>query len=203
MVGGVLFFRSRERGGARSPLDPPHSPTPPSLVPPRPPPPKQQGHIAHINADKDLYYLANAENGRKVVRQADGRLWCEGDGKFAEAAEHRYIFLARVEDDSGEAYLNVFNNDGARLLGGKTADELAALKEAGGGAGGGEEGEGGSGEDAVRRVLKGAQWTPWVFTVQCKSREYNGERRMRYSVMSAAPVDYREQAVRMLAALNE
>ena len=134
------------------------------------------------------------------MRQADGRLWCEGDGKFVEAAEHRYIFLARVEDESGEAYLNVFNNDGARLLGGKTADELAAMKAEE--EGGGENGNGG-GEDALRRVLKNAQWTPWVFTVQCKSREYNGERRMRYSVMGAAPVDYREQAARMLAALNE
>ena len=178
-------------------------PRPPSPPPPPPPPTtttQQQGHIAHINADKDLYYLANAENGRKVVRQGDGRLWCEGDGKFVEAAENRYIFLARVEDESGEAYLNVFNSDGARLLGGKTADELAEMR----GAADGGEGEGGGGDDAaLRRVLKGAQWTPWVFTVQCKSREYNGERRMRYSVMSAAPVDFREQAARMLAALNE
>jgi replication factor A1 len=188
----VAFFFSSRRRRKATPLtrkpQPPHNPKTK----------QQQGHIAHINADKDLYYLANAENGRKVVRQPDGKLWCEGDGKFVDACEHRYIFLARVEDESGEAYLNVFNSDGGRLLGGKTADELAAMRE-----GGGEGGEGGGGEDALRRVLKSAQWTPWVFTVQCKSREYNGERRMRYSVMSAAPVDYREQAARMLAALSE
>jgi hypothetical protein len=34
-----------------------------------------------------------------------------------------------------------------------------------------------------RDTLKAARWQSWVMNVQARSREYNGERRMRYTVM--------------------
>ncbi len=66
-----------------------------------------------------------------------------------------------------------------------SADELHALK----------------GEDEQRFVsrVKAAQWSDWAFTVSTKSREYQGERRMRHTVMGAKPVSYAHEGQRLLA----
>ena len=56
---------------------------------------------------------------------------------------------------------------GHELLG-VTADELAALRN--------------SDEAAFNRKVKADNWTEWHMTLAARSREYNGERRIRYTV---------------------
>lgn len=56
---------------------------------------------------------------------------------------------------------------GVQLLG-HTADDLAALRN--------------NDEAAFGRVIKAAKWSEWSMTLAARSREYNGERRMRYTV---------------------
>lgn len=140
--------------------------------------------VAYINPEQTLYYLANPENGRKVVPQ-DGRYLCEFDGKVVDVAEHRYVLSLKATDYSGECWLNAFNKEGEELLSAK-ADELAEMK-------GGEDGAAG-----VAGVLRRAQWREWLLTLQSRSREYNGELRMRHTIVSCRPADYADQAARLL-----
>eukprot|EP00878_Enallax_costatus_P009686 GHUV01010118.1.p1 GENE.GHUV01010118.1~~GHUV01010118.1.p1 ORF type:complete len:106 (-),score=6.77 GHUV01010118.1:1116-1433(-) len=57
---------------------------------------------------------------------------------------------------------------------GSTADELAALRN--------------SDEAEFNKKVKAAKWTEWTMTLAARSREYNGERRMRYTVARVSPL---------------
>jgi hypothetical protein len=57
---------------------------------------------------------------------------------------------------------------GVQLLG-VSADELAAQRSAD--------------EAAFGSTLQSAKWSEWLMTLAARSREYNGERRMRYTVV--------------------
>lgn len=63
-----------------------------------------------------------------------------------------------------------------------SADSLAALKDSGK-------------EDEFKSVLKAAQWGTWVVNIQCKSREYQGNRQMRYTVQQVRMVMVAEHSI--------
>ena len=94
-----------------------------------------------------------------------------------------------MTDATGELYVNVFNQQAHEMLG-ASADELAALKDAGR-------------DDELRAVLKGAQWRSWLMAVSSRSREYQGERKMRYTANSVAPLDYGAENARLVAAIAQ
>ena len=51
----------------------------------------------------------------QVTPQGDG-YFCEFDGKTYERMERRYVLLVKASDATGEAYLNMFNEQVLRLL---------------------------------------------------------------------------------------
>ncbi|KAF8058336.1 RPA1B [Scenedesmus sp. PABB004] len=142
--------------------------------------------VLQVRDDTTMYYLANPENNKKVEPR-DGRYWCEGDARYVDAAQHRYVLQAKVADATREMYVSMFNDQGAALLG-CSADELAA-KQAGDEAG-------------FKRAVGGAKWSEWAMTLTARAREYNGERRMRYTVTRMAPVDYAAEGHRLLALIQ-
>jgi replication factor A1 len=78
------------------------------------------------------------------------------------------VLTARVADATRETYVNMFNDQGVQLLG-ATADDLAAQRSAD--------------EAAFGATLQSCKWSEWLMTLAARSREYNGERRMRYTVV--------------------
>ena len=66
----------------------------------------------------------------QVVEQGPGQYFCEYDGTTLSSMVRRYIFSARIMDESGEATVQVFNEQAEQLLAMK-ADELAELRESG------------------------------------------------------------------------
>lgn len=143
--------------------------------------------VAHVNPDQTLYYLANPETGRKVVEQS-GR-FCEADGKMVDAAENRYVLNLKAIDSSGEAYLSLFNKEAEEVLGVK-ANDMATYKSAGNVA-------------AYNAALKASQWNEWVMTVSSKSREYNGDMRMRHTVVNVRPINYLVDGQRLLDLIKQ
>eukprot|EP00878_Enallax_costatus_P039208 GHUV01044768.1.p1 GENE.GHUV01044768.1~~GHUV01044768.1.p1 ORF type:complete len:587 (+),score=180.53 GHUV01044768.1:1086-2846(+) len=129
-------------------------------------------NVMQIKEDQTMYYLANPDNGKKVEPR-DGRYWCEADSRFVDVAGNRYVLTARVADATRECYVNMFNEQGNQLMG-STADELAALRN--------------SDEAEFNKKVKAAKWTEWTMTLAARSREYNGERRMRYTVARVSPL---------------
>eukprot|EP00775_Hariotina_reticulata_P004646 gene4646-4898_t len=137
-------------------------------------------YVTQVKEDQTMYYLANPDGGKKV-EERDGRYWCEGEGRFVDAAERRYVLSVRVADASQEVWVNMFNDQGQQLLG-QSADELAGVRES-------------EGEEAFSRVVKRCKFSEWAMTLAARVREYNGERRMRYT-MSA--VNYIQEGQRLL-----
>lgn len=138
--------------------------------------------VAIIFPDQSFYYMAHPETNRKVVEQ-NGAYYCEYDGKTCQTMRRRYVMQAKVTDHTGEATVSIFNDQAERLLG-LTADELAVLKEDGS-------------EEATAKkeaILKKACWTEWQTRVMTKSREYNGDVKLRINVQDLAPVDYAKES---------
>ena len=50
----------------------------------------------------------------QVTPQGDA-YFCEFDGKTYERMERRYVLLVKASDATGEAYLNMFNEEVTRL----------------------------------------------------------------------------------------
>ncbi len=55
-------------------------------------------------------------DGAVQVVEKDGRYWCESDGKFYDRCVRRYVFSVQVVDASGEAYVNVYNEQARQML---------------------------------------------------------------------------------------
>lgn len=138
--------------------------------------------VVQVQDSQTMYYLANPENGKKVEPR-EGRFWCEAESRYVDAAQNRYVLTVRVADATRETYVNMFNDQGVQLLG-ASADELAAQR--------------GADEASFAGTLAGAKWSEWLMTLAARSREYNGERRMRYTVVRMAPVDYAQEGHRLL-----
>ncbi|KXZ50509.1 hypothetical protein GPECTOR_16g684 [Gonium pectorale] len=144
-------------------------------------------YVAMVNADQQMYYLANPENGRKVVDQGGGR-FAEADGKVVERPEHRYVLGVKLADHTGEVTLQLFNKEAEAVMGMK-ADDLAALKD--------------SSSDAFAAALRSAAWRPWSVVVMSKAREYNGERRVRHTAHRVDTVDWAAEAQRLVGLIQK
>ncbi|GLI69429.1 hypothetical protein VaNZ11_014038 [Volvox africanus] len=142
--------------------------------------------VAMINSEQQMYYLANPENGRKVVDQGGGQ-YAEADGRVVERPEHRYVLSVKLADHTGEAVVQLFNKEAEAVVGLK-ADELAALKDAGSG---------------FAAALRAAQWRPWSVVVMSKAREYNGERRVRHTAHKVDTLDWVTEGQRLIALIGK
>ena len=144
--------------------------------------------LAPVDPDQTMWYAAAPEErGRKVVAR-DGGWWCEFDQKLYPTMVRRYVLQSKAADASGEAQLSFFDDAARAVLGGRSADELADLKE--------------NRPKAFAAALADAAFRPWVLRVAARTQEYNGERRRRLAVHSATPLDFGSEARRALAALG-
>ncbi|GAX77044.1 hypothetical protein CEUSTIGMA_g4491.t1 [Chlamydomonas eustigma] len=145
------------------------------------------GCASVLKSDQTFYYLANPETGKKVTQQHDGSYMSE-DGSMCAAPQHRYVYSFKLVDFTGETWANIFSAEGEAMLG-VSADRLAEVKD--------------QDADAAAALCKAAQWKEWSVVVSSKSREYNGERKMRHTVTSLKPVDYVQQCRRLLDTINK
>lgn len=186
-IGETLSMAARGESGGVSYTSMAALQSPPEGLPPtdaKPQPFMCSGAVVLINSSQVFYYTATPENKfRKVTPVEDG--WhCEFDGKTYSRMVRRYMLLIKMADSSGEASLNLFNDEAEKLLG-MSADELHELRE---GDPGGE-----------LPVLEKALWTDWTLKVQTRSKEYNGQTKLRVNVMSMQRTDYDAESARMLA----
>jgi replication factor A1 len=86
--------------------------------------------IVHIRQENFAYPACRNENcNKKVVDMGDGWL-CEKCNTKHEQPQYRYIMSINVSDHSGQLWLSCFD-DSARLVMGKTADELVEMQSIG------------------------------------------------------------------------
>ncbi|DBB18305.1 TPA: hypothetical protein ACH3X3_003260 [Trebouxia sp. C0006] len=146
--------------------------------------------VANIDPQQSMYYQACPDNNRKVVEQ-NGQWYCEYDGKTYPSMVRRYVTTLRCTDNTAELTLNAFNEQVEGLLG-MSADDLAMLKE-----GNPEK------QQQYQTLLKKVQWQDYVVRLQTRSREYEGQVRMRYTVHSMKPVEFIAESRRMIEQLTK
>lgn len=145
--------------------------------------------ITYIKSDAAVSYPAcPGEDCNKKVIEDGPTIWrCEKCQKVYDRCEHRYILSIQVSDETSQTWLNVFNETGASILG-ISADDLHRLKL--------------EDEEAYKKVFERALLKPFLFKLRIKQEQYQGEAKIRNTVVSAVPVNYADESGRLIAKID-
>lgn len=94
----------------------------------------------------------------------------------------RYIMTVSVNDHTSQAWFNLFDDVGQKFLG-VDANTLVEYKE----------------NDLAKadEVFRNATFTMWTWRVRGKQDSYQGQIKVRYQVLDAQPVDFKEESARL------
>ncbi|KAI0386638.1 replication factor-a protein [Hypomontagnella monticulosa] len=139
--------------------------------------------IVYIKQDNFAYPACSSEQcNKKVIDQGDGTWRCEKCDIAHPRPQYRYIMSVNVNDHTGQLWLSCFDDVG-RVIMGMTADELMEIKE--------------NDEDRFPAIFEAANCTKLHFRCRAKLDQYGENQRVRYQVMSASPIDYRAEALKL------
>lgn len=85
--------------------------------------------IVYIKQDTFCYPACRSEGCNKKVTQVDNGWRCEKCDLVHDRPEYRYIMSVNVNDHTGQLWLTCFDETARVIMGGKSADEIMALKE--------------------------------------------------------------------------
>ena len=98
-------------------------------------------------------------------------------------ANGRYIMTISVNDHTAQAWFNLFDEVGQKLLG-IDANELVESKE--------------TDNEKATEAFSNANFSTWVWRVRGKQDNFQGQVRVRYQVMDAFPVDYKRESEKLV-----
>ncbi|KAI5858167.1 replication factor-a protein [Durotheca rogersii] len=138
--------------------------------------------VVYIRQENFAYPACSSEGcNKKVTDTGDGWL-CEKCEITHPRPQYRYIMSVNVNDHTGQMWLSCFDDVG-RVIMGMTANELMEIKE--------------SDEDRLPAVFEAANCTKLNFRCRAKMDTYEGNQRVRYQVMSAGPLDFKAEALKL------
>lgn len=100
-----------------------------------------------------------------------------------------------VNDAWGQLWLSCFDEVGKIIMGGRTAGELHDLHDK-------AEAEGGEYKAQEEQIFTDALCKQYLFRCTAKADNYGDQQRVRYSVRSAAPLDYAAEARKLIDAIK-
>ncbi|KAI5776609.1 hypothetical protein EDC01DRAFT_625059 [Geopyxis carbonaria] len=150
--------------------------------------------IVFIRTENVYYPSCNgATCKKKVTLNDDGSGWlCMMCNETWEKPHYRYIMNISVNDAFGQLWLSCFDEVG-NLIMGKTADqlqELHARSEL-------PDEDSMDAKIAYDATFKDAFCKTYLFKCRAKEDNYNDEKRMRYQVMSASPLNFAAEAAKL------
>eukprot|EP00168_Porphyra_purpurea_P001858 TRINITY_DN1219_c0_g1_i7.p1 TRINITY_DN1219_c0_g1~~TRINITY_DN1219_c0_g1_i7.p1 ORF type:complete len:416 (-),score=148.01 TRINITY_DN1219_c0_g1_i7:212-1330(-) len=140
--------------------------------------------VTFVRTEGPIYYAACPETKKKLTETAPGMWNCESNGKdyTEEEIDWRYLLSIKIADETGERVGDRLQR-GEKLIG-ITARELNNLQK--------------TDPDAFSRVLTTPLGKPYVFKVKVGQNTYQGETRLRFSLIKAEAVDYRSECKLLL-----
>ena len=136
--------------------------------------------ITSLREQVPLTYAACTSEGcaKKVIEEGAQMFRCERCARTMDRCDHRYSFQVQISDDTGNTWVSVFNETGA-VLTGKPAEEIHYMLMS----------------DPVEHasIINGIKGSEWTFKIKAKQETYGGETRVKYSVLSVLPVEYRRE----------
>ncbi|TPX18437.1 uncharacterized protein E0L32_011678 [Thyridium curvatum] len=137
--------------------------------------------IVYIKQENFAYPSCLSEGcNKKVTDMGDGTWRCEKCDMSHPRPEWRYIMSVNVNDHTGQLWLSCFDETGRVIMGGKSADELTAIRD----------------ENDERFGLEFQQASCRKFSFRCRAKmdTFNDAQRVRYQVMSATPINFVTEA---------
>lgn len=133
--------------------------------------------VSFVKPDNFSYPACSSEGcSKKVIEQSDGSWRCERCSINHPKPLHRYILTASVVDESGQMWLNLFNDQGETLLG-CDAKTLLEMKES-------------SNENLLKNYLtEKVLFKEFAFRVRARLDSYQGVDRARFQVLSLADIN--------------
>ncbi|KAL2435561.1 Replication factor A protein 1 [Exophiala dermatitidis] len=144
----------------------------------------------HYIKQEPFAYPACLSEGcnRKVVEIDPGQWRCEKCDTTHPKPEYRYIISANVSDHTGQLWVNCFDDTG-RLLLGRTADELMAIKE--------------EDQKQVEEIFSEANYKTWNWKCKARLDNFQEQQRVRYQVTSAAPLDFVTESNKLITLIKQ
>ncbi|KAE8375812.1 hypothetical protein BDV26DRAFT_267142 [Aspergillus bertholletiae] len=139
--------------------------------------------VVYIKQDTMCYPACLSEGCNKKVTELDPGQWrCERCDKTHPRPEYRYIMLISVSDHTGQLYLSCFDEVG-RCMMGTSADQLMEIRQ--------------NDEKAAGDIFQDANCRTWNFRCRAKIDNFGDQQRIRYQIVTAKPVNYSEEALRL------
>ncbi|KAE8365243.1 hypothetical protein BDV27DRAFT_127126 [Aspergillus caelatus] len=139
--------------------------------------------VIYIKQDTMCYPACLSEGCNKKVTELDPGQWrCERCDKTHPRPEYRYIMLISVSDHTGQLYLSCFDEVG-RCMMGLSADQLMEIRQ--------------NDEKAAGDIFQDANCRTWKFRCRAKLDNFGDQQRIRYQIVTAKPVNYSEEALRL------
>ncbi|CAK4626418.1 hypothetical protein LEN26_007195 [Aphanomyces euteiches] len=148
-----------------------------------------KGNVSYIKHDAGVWYQACVKCQKKVVPDAAQNYNCEKCQTVYANCENRYILSMVVQDSTGSAWTSCFNDQGKTIMQGKSADEMADLKETNMG--------------LYEGTFKAALFRPYLFRMRCKAEPLNDEVRVKAQIVNVEPINYVQESAELLEAIEK
>ncbi|KAF0687241.1 Aste57867_21003 [Aphanomyces stellatus] len=148
-----------------------------------------KGAVSFIKHDAGVWYQACVKCQKKVMPDSAQNYNCEKCQTVYSNCENRYVLSMVVQDTSGSTWMSAFNDQGKIIMQGKTADELAELKE--------------TNMALYDGSFKAALFRPYVFRIRCKAEPINDEVRVKAQIVNIEPLNYVAESAELLEAIEK
>ncbi|XP_058805155.1 replication protein A 70 kDa DNA-binding subunit-like [Phymastichus coffea] len=142
-----------------------------------------------IRSENALYKACPTEGcKKKVVDQSNGMYKCEKCQRDYPNFTYRLLASANLVDWTGHKWATAFNEQ-AEILVGATAQELGELKE--------------QNNDAYLEKIGEAAFKSYIFKLRLRQETYNDENRLKATVVSIQPINYKVYTEYLLKKIKE
>jgi replication factor A1 len=150
-----------------------------------------KGSISFIKPDNFSYPACSSEGcSKKVIEQSDGTWRCERCSINHTEPLHRYILTVSVVDETGQIWLNLFNEQGEELMG-CNAKTLLEMKES-------------SDENLLKNYLtENVLFKEYAFKLRARLDSYQGVDRARFQVLALSETDPSNEADALVDLINK
>ncbi|KAK3301326.1 uncharacterized protein B0H64DRAFT_429213 [Chaetomium fimeti] len=145
--------------------------------------------IVHLRQENFAYAACVSDNcSKKVVDAGENRWRCERCDIVHDRVQYRFIMGVDISDHTGHTWVSCFD-DSARIILGKSADELMEMRE--------------RGDGSFEEAFNAANCRKMVFRCRAKTDTYGDQPRVRLQVMSVAALDYASEANKLAELIKE
>ncbi|CAD0201397.1 unnamed protein product [Chrysodeixis includens] len=146
------------------------------------------GVLTFTFADNAVYKACPQEQcNKKLVDQENGLYRCEKCNREYPNYKYRLLLSANVSDPTGDQRITAFNEAAEAMLGKSVAD-IGQMFE--------------YDKTAYTQMFEEVKFRTFVFKFRTKMETYNDEARLKTTVVSVQPVDFKDANKRLLASIK-